>query len=383
MKKGQEGFTPKCKVFVGMSGGVDSSVAAALLQQAGYDVTGVFIKVWQADFLPCSWREERRDAMRAAAHLGIPFITLDLEREYRREVVDYMIREYGAGRIPNPDVMCNKHVKFGAFLDFARSRGADMIATGHYARIREVKSQKSKVNIDSTTYQLLCGKDKSKDQSYFLWTLTQEQLSRIIFPVGHLKKSQVRALAKKFGLPNAEKKDSQGLCFLGPVDMKDFLAHFIPLHPGDVLDEKGRVIGRHDGALLYTIGQRHGFTTEKTGPSGSPYYVVAKDLARNTITAGHELSGAAARIACALTEVNDMCGAFVGNAGPCDGKNGGSGEQLFARIRYRGALHPVEEIVPNGGAVTLRFAEAVEGIVAGQSVVLYRGEQCLGGGIVV
>ncbi|MEK7118469.1 MAG: tRNA 2-thiouridine(34) synthase MnmA, partial [Patescibacteria group bacterium] len=240
---------PKRKVFVGLSGGVDSSVSAALLKEQGYDVVGVFIKVWQADFLPCTWREERRDAMRAAAHLNIPFLTLDLEKEYKKEVVDYMIREYGAGRIPNPDVMCNKHVKFGAFLDFAKKHGADFIATGHYSRV--VSRQES---VGSRKFVLLKGADKEKDQSYFLWTLTQAQLAHTLFPVGHLKKSQVRLLARKFGLSNAEKKDSQGLCFIGAIDMAKFLKQYLHTEKGDVRNENGDIVGTHDGALLYTIG---------------------------------------------------------------------------------------------------------------------------------
>src|SRR3990167_10752607 len=198
---GQALLTPKPKVLVGLSGGVDSSVAAALLKKDGYDVTGIFIKVWQADFLPCTWREERRDAMRVAAHLDIPFLTLDLEKEYKKEVVDYMIHEYGAGRVPNPDVMCNKHVKFGAFLDFAKKQGADFVATGHYARNEKQHDGR---------FHLLAGLDKEKDQSYFLWMLTQTELAHVLFPVGRLQKSEVRFLAKKFGLPNAEKRDSQG-----------------------------------------------------------------------------------------------------------------------------------------------------------------------------
>ena len=257
----------KKKVFVGMSGGVDSSVSVALLKVAtpnnfsklfgrptpegfsGYEVVGVFIKVWQADFLPCTWREERREAMRAAAHLGIPLITLDLEKEYKDEVVDYMIREYSMGRVPNPDVMCNKHVKFGAFLEFAKKNGADFIATGHYARI-----QSSHHTLPPKPYSLLMGVDAEKDQSYFLWTLTQDQLAHTLFPVGHLQKSEVRDLAKEFGLPNAEKKDSQGLCFMGAVDMADFLKHYLKTEVGNVLDKDGNIIGTHQGAILYTIG---------------------------------------------------------------------------------------------------------------------------------
>ena len=198
---------------MGISGGVDSAVSAALLKEQGYDVVGVFIRTWHPDFIECNEEDERLDAMRVAAHLDIPFLTFDFSDVYKKEVADYMISEYKAGRTPNPDVMCNKEIKFGAFLDKAISMGADYVATGHYADNKDLK--------------LLKNKDISKDQSYFLWTLKQGQLRKILFPIGHLKKTQVRVLAKKFGLPVAEKKDSQGICFLGVVDLKVFLKHYI------------------------------------------------------------------------------------------------------------------------------------------------------------
>ena len=200
------------KTFVGLSGGVDSSVSAALLKKQSFEVVGVFIKTWHPDFLECNEEEERRDAMRVAAHLDIPFLTFDFEKVYKKEVADYMIAEYRAGRTPNPDVMCNKEVKFGAFLKKALSIGAQYIATGHYAQNKNNKLMKAN--------------DPEKDQAYFLWTLNQKQLSKIIFPVGHLKKTEVRKLAKKFNLPVSEKKDSQGICFLGEVDLKKFLKHY-------------------------------------------------------------------------------------------------------------------------------------------------------------
>lgn len=195
------------KLFVGMSGGVDSSVSAALLKEAGYHVTGVFLKVWQPDFLPCNWKEERLDAMRVAAVLDIPFVTIDLEKEYKEEVVDYMIAEYRRGRTPNPDVMCNKEIKFGAFLKKALAMGADAVATGHYAQ-NMFNPAAGTVGL----WEMRESADTDKDQTYFLWTLTQERLSKILFPIGHLTKPEVRKLAQKFGLPTAEKKDSQGLC---------------------------------------------------------------------------------------------------------------------------------------------------------------------------
>ena len=261
-------------VFVGMSGGVDSSVSAALLQKQGYEVVGVFIRTWHPDFLPCNEEEERRDAMRVAVSLDIPFLTFDLEDVYKKEVADYMISEYKAGRTPNPDVMCNKEVKFGAFLKKAISMGADYVATGHYAQ--------KKLTADS--FQLIAGLDSSKDQVYFLWTLKQEQLSKILFPVGHLNKTEVRKLAKKFKLPVAEKKDSQGICFLGAVDLKEFLKHYIKEKKGKVVDENGDEIGYRNGVVFYTLGERHGFTITQKSPNDKPYYVVGKDTKRNTIT---------------------------------------------------------------------------------------------------
>src|SRR3989344_5633565 len=232
--------------MVGLSGGVDSAVSAALLQRAGADVVGAFIKTWTPDpstvlGARCGWKEERRDAMRVAAHLDIPFVTIDLEREYKESVVDYMISEYKAGRTPNPDVMCNKEIKFGAFLRKALALGADMIATGHYAQV----TQSPKVKSQNYSSKLKRGTDEKKDQSYFLWTLTQDQLGKTIFPVGHLMKSEVRELAKKFKLPVAEKRDSQGICFLGHIDMRQFLSHYIKVESGNVFNESGQVVGEH------------------------------------------------------------------------------------------------------------------------------------------
>ncbi len=352
-----------------MSGGVDSSVSAALLKEQGHEVIGVFIKVWQADFLPCTWREERRDAMRAAAHLGIPFLTLDLEKEYKKEVVDYMIREYGAGRVPNPDVMCNKYVKFGAFLDFAKKHNADFVATGHYARV--VTSPQSLV---PSKYELHAGIDKEKDQSYFLWTLTQDQLARTLFPVGHLEKSAVRDLARKYGLPNAEKKDSQGLCFMGPVDVADFLKHYLKTEKGDVLDKEGSVVGTHEGAMLYTIGQRHGFTTTKKSADEAPYFVIAKDIDKNTITVAHLASSASEEHinTVLVTELNIISDGEI------------LSEDVRARIRYRGKLVPVTvgryDKVKKSIEVTFGLPEA--GIATGQSLVFYTREKCIGGGTI-
>lgn len=340
------------RVFVGLSGGVDSSVSAALLKDAGFDVIGVFIKVWHPEWLQCNWKQERRDAMRVAAALNIPFFTFDLEQEYKQGVADYMIEEYKKGRTPNPDVMCNSRVKFGAFLDKARMMGADYIATGHYAQNKEG--------------QLFAGKDTEKDQSYFLWTLTPEQLEHSLFPVGSYTKPQVRKLAKKYGLPTAAKKDSQGVCFLGKLDMKEFLSHYVSSQKGDVLNEKGERIGSHDGALFYTIGQRHGFTIDQKGVNDKPLFVVEKDIENNTLVVAPALEAVDAdeQQAISMSEVN-----WIGSAPAKDAI-------IFARIRYRQALQRCS-VAGN----TVHF-ETPQIIAIGQSIVFYEGDRCLGGGII-
>lgn len=267
-------------VFVGMSGGVDSSVSAYLLKEQGYTVVGVFIKVWHPDFLPCHWEQERLDAMRVAAHLEIPFLTCNAEAEYKQGVADYFIQEYKRGRTPNPDVMCNTYIKFGHFFAFARAHGATHIATGHYARTIETK----------TGNALLRGIDTAKDQSYFLWNISKAALVHTLFPIGHLQKEEVRRVASRAKLPTAQKSDSQGICFLGHIDIPSFLSHYIPLSQGAVCTEAGEVIGTHKGAVLYTFGQRHGFTISPHHTHTEPYFVVAKDIEKNTLTVAHTIA---------------------------------------------------------------------------------------------
>lgn len=350
MKKG------KGKVFVGVSGGVDSSVSAALLKQAGYDVVGVFIKVWHPDFLPCDWERERLDAMRVCVRLDIPFLTFDAEAEYKKSVADYLIEEYRKGRTPNPDVMCNKHVKFGSFLNFARENGADFVATGHYARVEK----------RNDSYQLLQGVDINKDQSYFLWTLSQDELEYILFPIGGYAKPEVRKLAQKFGLPTALKKDSQGICFLGPVDMEEFLTHYIDTQPGDVITEGDTVVGQHHGAEIYTIGQRHGFEITEENTERVPYYVVEKRVDENILVVSHDQKDPHfSKIDVALEETH-----WIGEA-PQRGK------EYTARYRHRGELHPC---TIEGEVVHFKVAQ--NGLARGQSVVVYDGEVCVGGGVI-
>lgn len=367
----------KKKVFVGLSGGVDSSVSAALLKEAGYDVTGAFIKVWQPDWIPCSWREERRDAMRVAAKLGIPFITFDLQKEYKKEVADYMFREYKSGKTPNPDVMCNKYVKFGAFYDKARKMGADFIATGHYAQIhvaRNIKhvTRNSKM-LRATRYTLHTAIDTTKDQSYFLWTLNHEILAHTLFPIGGYKKSEVRALAKKFELFTFLKKDSQGLCFIGKLKMKEFLSHYIKTKSGDVLDENGKIIGRHDGAEFFTLGERHGFVVFPKSSNDAPLYVVSKDTMKNTITVSQkiDIEKAGSHQKIFLSEFNWISGVLP--------KVGASYNAL---IRYRSISKKVKILKINSKKVLLHFDKPDNTITPGQSCVIYEGNTCLGGGII-
>jgi len=364
----------KKKVFVGLSGGVDSSVSAALLKRDGYDVTGVFIKAWYPDFLTCTWKEDRRDAMRVCATLDIPFLTIDLEKEYKKEVIDYMVREYAEGRTPNPDVMCNKVIKFGGFFNAAMAAGADYVATGHYARVVEARGNEDESDAEKNAviYKMLESKDTNKDQTYFLWTLTQRQLAHTLFPVGDMQKSQVRALAAEFGLPTATKKDSQGLCFLGKVDLKDFLGHYFKEQKGNVLDEAGAVIGTHDGAWFYTLGERHGFVVSADAPAEKPFYIITKDVKANTLTVSHKVSPDAPlkpTKEIRLTNTN-----WISGVAPLRKK-------ISARTRYRQELvHCKVDQDTDGFFVTFNTPQSI--VSSGQSIVFYSAGECLGGAVV-
>jgi tRNA-uridine 2-sulfurtransferase len=340
-------------VFVGLSGGVDSAVSAALLQRTGYDVVGVFMRTWHPDFLECNEEEERHDAMRIAAHLDIPFLTFDLEKVYKKEVADYMISEYRRGRTPNPDVMCNKKVKFGTFLEKALAMGAGHVATGHYAQ-----------NINNN---LVRGIDPAKDQSYFLWTLTQKQLKNIIFPVGHLKKSEVRELAKKFKLPVSEKKDSQGICFLGEVDLKKFLKHYIKEKKGKVVNERGVVIGHHEGVTFYTLGERRGFTITKKTPKDKPYYVVDKNSKRNILIVSQNKN----------SDISLSKNVYKIKKTNWINQTPKSGQIYTTQVRYHGEFWPCT--VESSRVIFNKPVLATPG----QSLVLYDGDVCLGGGVII
>lgn len=340
----------RAKVFVGLSGGVDSATSAALLLKDGYDVTGVFITITVEGY-PCTAGEDRLDAMRAAAHLKIPFIDIDLSKEYQERVFVESIKEFEHGRTPNPDALCNREIKFGLFYEWARAQGADMVATGHYAQIENGA--------------LYMGADDAKDQSYFLWAVPQEVLAHVLFPIGHLKKPQVRALAHAFNLPNADRKDSQGLCFLGPISISDMLKRELHPMPGMVLNEAGETIGAHEGAALYTMGQRHGFSVPHQGPDAPPHYVIVKDMAANTITVSkNKFPPAAQGTNIALRDTN-----WIGEvySGP-----------VMVRYRYRQELIPAE-LDATSGTVTLHEPHYAP---LGQSLVVYKQSRCLGGGVI-
>ena len=335
------------RVFVGLSGGVDSAVTAALLKREGAEVVGVFIKGWYPPGMPCTWAAERRDAMRVAAALGIPFHTLDASDEYRRSVIDYLLAEYRTGRTPNPDIMCNREVKFGAFYRFAREQGADYIATGHYAQTNEGR--------------LYRGEDASKDQSYFLWAVPKEVLSHTLFPLGPLKKQETRELAKRFKLPVATKKDSQGICFLGSVSVEDFLRNEFGSEEGEAVDVEGKVVGNHDGVLLHTLGERVALTDAEPGP----WYVVGKDIEKRELVVSRTSAALPSNPSIELRETNWFSDA---------------GGTVTAQYRYHGPV--VEGMLSEDRSRFTPTVPLTEPVAAGQSLVIYRDTECIGGGII-
>jgi tRNA-specific 2-thiouridylase len=356
------------KIAVGMSGGVDSSLSAALLREQGHEVTGVFLECWRAP--GCRAEEDRKDALAVALQLGIPFQVLDFKDEYKQRVVEYFFDEYKAGRTPNPDVMCNKEIKFGMFYDWAMAHGFDAIATGHYAQIVEGEADGKGIKC------LARGIDEHKDQTYFLYLLRQEQLDHIVFPIGHLLKEQVRAEAKKRGLAVADKPDSQGICFIGEINVHNFLKERLGENPGEVVNTAGEVIGEHKGLWFYTIGQRHGFTLkgkirQQNGEWKHvipPFYVIGKNSEKNQLIVG--FGEEAARDA---FEVQQMHWIYQSK------KN-----NVFVRIRHGGKLFhaTISNIDVQKQTLLVHLEHAVQGIAEGQSAVFYVGSVCLGGGVI-
>lgn len=358
-------------VYVGMSGGVDSSLTAALLKEEGYNVVGVYMKNWSQDLpgMKCPWAEDLADAKRVAVQLGIDFKVFDFENEYREKVVQYMIDEYRAGRTPNPDIMCNQEVKFKLFLEAALEDGADFIATGHYAGVRNG--------------ELIRAKDENKDQTYFLYRVSGEAMRRTMLPLGKFTKPEVRKMAEERGLFTASKKDSQGICFVGQIGIRDFLKQFIePPKPGKIINrETDEVLGWHDGAIFYTLGQRHGLNIG----GGLPFYVCGKNMETNEVFVSTDINSSELwtdkiRVS-ALHWINDAAK---------------EGEEIEIRVRHRAPLIKAKisfeedfegasthKILRSAGSATLTLSEEQRAITAGQSVVFYRGNICLGGGIVV
>lgn len=348
------------KVFVGMSGGVDSSLTASLLIDQGYDVTGVYMKNWTKDIarMQCPWADDLADAKRVAVQLGIDLKVFDFENQYKDRVVNYMIDEYKSGRTPNPDIMCNQEVKFKLFLELALEQGADMIATGHYARVEHATG----------SAKLLRAKDENKDQTYFLYRISHQALEKTLFPIGDYNKFEVRELAKSKGLYTANKKDSQGICFVGQVGIKDFLTQYIETTRGQIIDVVSKkVVGWHDGAIFYTIGQRHGLDLG----GGLPYYVVGKDMAKNEVYVS--------------TNLNDESlwkKEFYLDSVHWINQTSENGEYLI-RVRHRAPLITASLEILSDGRIKIQPNNPERAVSPGQSVVIYKDQETLGGGIVV
>jgi len=377
--KHKQSNTPlKRKVFVGLSGGVDSSVSCALLLEQGYDVEAVFMKNWMPrsaaeGLLMCPLAADEKDARVVASQLGINFSTVSFEKDYRERVIDYLFAEYLAGRTPNPDILCNSQVKFKVFLEYALKRGADYVATGHYVRkFPNSKFQiQSKSKLQNQNFQLLKGKDNNKDQSYFLYQINQVQLKHCLFPIGEYEKPAVRKLAKKFGLATAQKPDSQGICFVGEVQIKEFLKTRIPSQTGEVVTTDGKIIGQHEGVWYYTIGQRRGLGVG----GGLPYYVVNKDLANNhLIVARGDRDEALFKDELSVSGIHWVAG-----------KEPEFPLQCKAKIRYRQAEQEcsVNRYGLNGAGFRVIFKDKQRAVTPGQFIVFYQADVCLGGGTIM
>lgn len=340
------------KVFLGMSGGVDSAVSAYLLQSQGHEVIGVYMKNWSKNLpgMKCPWAEDLADAKRVAVKLGIDFRVFDFEAEYKQKVVDYMLAEYQKGNTPNPDIMCNQEIKFKLFAETAFEQGAEAIATGHYAKTRGC--------------DLIMAADANKDQTYFLYRIAPEVIKRTIFPVGDMQKPEVKALAEQIGLAVAHKPESMGVCFVGEANMRDFLAEFIETKPGEIRElETNELLGHHDGAIFYTIGQRHGLGLT----TGLPFYVVRKDMDKNTVYVSRNLNSLS-------LWTNEVKLRDVILRRDID-----SSKPLRARVRHRA---PLVDAKFDSATDILTFADEQKSLTPGQSVVFYQDDICLGGGII-
>ncbi len=352
------------KIVVGLSGGVDSAVSALQLKQQGFDVVGLFMKNWEDDDDDqyCSTRQDFIDAAAAADVIGIDFEAVNFAAEYKDRVFAEFLREYAAGRTPNPDVLCNAEIKFKAFLDHALALGAAHIATGHYARVREVDGR----------FELLKGLDPGKDQSYFLHRLNQHQLSKSVFPIGHLRKNEVRKLACAAGLPNHAKKDSTGICFIGERPFREFLQRYLPREPGEMVTPEGRSMGRHDGLMYYTIGQRRGLGIGGTrNGSGEPWFVADKRMGKNELilVQGHD------HPALLTHSLEAQDAVWVSGTKP-------KSNAYVAKTRYRQADSSCVIDTVTDTSFSLRFSKAQWAVTPGQSAVVYDGEVCLGGGVI-
>jgi tRNA-specific 2-thiouridylase len=350
----------KTRVVVGMSGGVDSSVAAWLLKQQGYEVIGIFMKNWDDtdEFGVCTAEQDAEDVRRVCDQLEIPFYAVNFEKQYYDKVFRYFLDEYRSGRTPNPDVMCNREIKFGEFLQTAEALGATKLATGHYASVRELNGQ----------FELLRAVDTRKDQTYFLHALNQAQLAKAMFPLGHLTKPQVREIARELNLATADKKDSTGVCFIGERNFKQFLSGYLPAQRGEMRTPDGEWKGQHDGLMYYTLGQRQGLGIGGSG-TGEPWFVVDKDLQTNTLIVAQGDHPRLYSIALRVKQLHWI---------------GGSNEvtTCTAKFRYRQPDQHVAVIPLSGGGYEIHFREPQRAITPGQSVVLYDGDVCLGGGII-
>jgi tRNA-uridine 2-sulfurtransferase len=396
MKQGTK--TTKKRVLMALSGGIDSAVSAHLLLKAGYQVEAAFMKNWSSTaglkYSDCPWLIDRQDALRVAAHLGIPMHTVNYEKEYKQTVMDYFFKEYKAGRTPNPDVMCNKEIKFKVLYNWARKQGFDYIASGHYAQIRKIKTkqgsggrkssvilspkdeesrsfanaQDDRKGADNYDYQLVRSRDEFKDQTYFIYNIKPAQLPHLLFPIGSMKKSEVRALAKKLHLPNASKKESMGLCFVGQIRLKDFLEQKLTAKTGAIVNMSGEKIGEHHGLAFYTIGQRQGINIGK----GGPWFVVSKGLKKNILVVTNKANDPALQ----TKQIQIHSVNWINKPPKFPVK-------LVGRFRHQGRLEKLTLAPLARGHYAVTFDKPQKAVASGQSLVLYKGKVCLGGGVIV